>query len=177
MGVANIELSLSLYLSLTLSISLSISLYISLSLSHSLSPSLYISLSHSLSLSLSLSLFLSLPLSDSLPISQYAITRVGSNTSQYNVFCFCFSILICDNMWNAIWYKRLAACSPPTVHRLTSSIHAVLRLLCLYLSLCHSHNQPFNSSLPVLIFAKLPFFQLFKTDTYDHGDREERLAK
>ena len=60
----------------------------------------------------------------SLSLSVKAIALVGRPyTSYYNVFCF--SVHICHSLSSAI---RLAAGSPPSVHRPTLSIHAVLRL-------------------------------------------------
>ena len=82
----------------------------------------------------------------SLSVSHSPCKAVRHLTTMFFVYGFLSSS---HNLSSAI---RLPAGSPPTVHRLTSSIHTVLRLPGKHFpsnfSLCHLHNQPF----PFLLF-------------------------
>ena len=65
------------------------------------------------------------------------------------------SLLICHNPSSAI---RRKAGNPHGIRSIVSHYLTTDSVnTSLYLSLCHSHNHPLLSSLPVPIFGKLPF--------------------
>ena len=88
----------------------------------------------------------------------YALKKWDSTVNNYDRATDC-----CATIFNDFCLTIFNYSSPPTVHRLTSSIHSVFRLPdkhSLYFCLCHSHNQPVTSSLPVPIFGQLSVFSV-----------------